>query len=129
MRAVFFLADVRWHPVQQDREFVERLRAANVPALLVLTKDDRINDRAAGTAMSTHESRSYLTARVRKNLDWPGAWPHIHYSVEAPPTRKKLRRWIDSLCRTANAGEAAALLSRAWAERLPVATKDQGVNM
>jgi len=120
LRAALFLADVRGAPIEDDRRFVRALEEANVPALLILTKDDRINDRVSpedGTPYAVHETRNYLTSRVRKALQWPEARPHIHYSTELSPPRIKLRRWIDSLHRTADAQEAASLLDRAWAQR------------
>lgn len=119
LRAVLFLADIRWRPIEDDRNFSRTLSEAAIPALLVLTKDDRINDAAsarlvaheAGTDVSNkHESRSYLTSRVRSGLDWPATAPHIHYSTELVPPRKKLRRWIDSLHHTTDTEQAAAVL-------------------
>jgi len=118
LRAALFLADVRGAPIEDDRRFVRALEEANVPALLILTKDDRINAREDGTPHAVHETRNYLTSRVRKALQWPEARPHIHYSTELSPPRIKLRRWIDSLHRTADAQEAASLIDRAWAQRV-----------
>lgn len=86
------------------------LAAAKIPSLLVLTKDDRINDRAdrsapvASIMEQAHQSRSYLTSKVRRGLAWPESAPHVHYSTERAAARRQLRRWIHSLCQTGDSG-------------------------
>jgi ribosome biogenesis GTP-binding protein YsxC/EngB len=122
LRAALFLADIRWLPLEDDRLIVRALGEASIPPLLVLTKDDRITA-GPGDAeekrgiLSVHETRLWLTARVRKVLDWPVARPHVHYSIVESPPRTKLRRWIDSLYRTTSREEASSLLDHAFKQR------------
>ena len=113
--AALFLADVRWPVTEDDRDFASMLQAAELPALLIMTKDDRINDKTEVKghgrlpheswqataprhirASEPHHAREYLARRVRAGLSWPEHYPHLHYSNEQSPPRRKLRRWIAS---------------------------------
>ncbi|EKX38140.1 hypothetical protein GUITHDRAFT_165280 [Guillardia theta CCMP2712] len=131
--AALFLADIRWPVTRDDYFFVQTMREAGIPALLVLTKDDRINDRVkakghneslaakkvtrtVSQARDVHIARSFLTDRVRKGLLWPEDLPHVHYSIESGPARRKLRRWIASLALAKNHDEARQVLRAVLAD-------------
>lgn len=98
---MFFVHDIRWEVSEPVREFLYAVRAAELPVILVLTKDDKVVDhvkidKATGlpaNPRSEHELRERYMRRIRRELDFSGV--HLHYSTNSekpfsrkvPPTR------------------------------------------
>ena len=123
LRAALLLADIRWVPVEMDREMSRMLQSLGIPTLLVLTKDDRIYDKRKDSpakggaedeiegdpewrkflaarpsnAASVHETRAWLSSRIRARLAWPHDLPHVHYSITNSVARRHLGRWIHTI--------------------------------
>eukprot|EP00281_Chroomonas_sp_CCMP1168_P005226 CAMPEP_0206257714 /NCGR_PEP_ID=MMETSP0047_2-20121206/25503_1 /ASSEMBLY_ACC=CAM_ASM_000192 /TAXON_ID=195065 /ORGANISM="Chroomonas mesostigmatica_cf, Strain CCMP1168" /LENGTH=324 /DNA_ID=CAMNT_0053684349 /DNA_START=46 /DNA_END=1017 /DNA_ORIENTATION=- len=135
IKAAIFACDIRWVPTQEDVAISQALRDCGIPTLLVMTKDDRILNRAGFSpdmtddqeeqnsnpdrqrpvaSSSVAEARAWLAARVRARLNWPKEQPHLHYSIESVKGRKHLRRWLASFVKARDREEAWALLGSAW---------------
>ena len=110
-RAVLWLHDPRWRVTQADEQFAALLRRLGMPALLVLTKDDRLEG---------HEDRTRRTREVREALDWEG--PHVHYCArndlpQGRKARKQVQRYVRSFVRAGGREECGDILRAAWSSR------------
>lgn len=99
LRAMFFLHDCRWRVSTPIRQFVDEMRAAQIPAVLVLTKDDQVEEPAM---------RNVHLQKVTKRLDWAGM--HVHYAAtnETPNGRKARRQVLRYVQTFAEAGSREA---------------------
>ena len=108
---MFFLHDCRWRVSTPIRAFVDEMRRVELPTVLVLTKDDQVEEPAM---------RNVHLSKVTKRLDWTGM--HIHYSAtnETPNGRKSRRqvlRYIETFAELGSREECAAKLEELAAER------------
>lgn len=99
LRAMFFLHDCRWRVSTPIAAFVEEMRRIELPTVLVLTKDDQIEEPAM---------RNVHLRKVTKRLDWTGM--HVHYAAtnETPNGRKSRRQVLRYIETFAEAGSREA---------------------
>ena len=110
-RAVLWLHDPRWRITQADKQFALLLRRLEMPTLLVLTKDDRLEG---------HEDRGRRTQEVRQSLAWEG--PHVHYCSrndlpQGRKSRKQVQRYVRSFVHAGGRQECGKILQGAWSSR------------
>ena len=77
LRAVVLILDIRRTPVAEDRQMLDWLRGYNIPAILVVTKCDKVtrNERARQAAVIAHsfgvarEELSFFSTLTREGKD------------------------------------------------------------
>jgi len=72
MRAAIYTHEISKDATDADREFLDMLRSRDIPILLVLTKDDKVD---------SEPHRLSRVRLVRKQLDWPKDLPHTFYNA------------------------------------------------
>mmetsp|Transcript_8835 Transcript_8835/g.21210 ORF Transcript_8835/g.21210 Transcript_8835/m.21210 type:complete len:299 (+) Transcript_8835:75-971(+) len=91
MRAMFFLHDSRWRVSSPIRNFVDEMKAKHIPLLLVLTKDDQLEN---------PNQRLVYYEKATRRLDFEDGM-HMHYAAtnETPygrKSRRQLLRYIET---------------------------------
>jgi len=118
---MLYVHDVRWKISSLVRDFVEEVRAAGLPVLLVLTKDDKlVTELREPSRDAEHELRERYMRRVRRSLNFEGV--HVHYSVNneiaaSRKARRRLLRYIESMVEAGSRNKCEALLEDIARER------------
>ena len=77
LKVLLFLFDIRREPNEQDEQMLEWIAHRQIPALLILTKVDKV-------------SKSARAAHTRRITDRLKGLPYVHYSATKNEGRKEL---------------------------------------
>ncbi len=77
LKILLYLFDIRREPKEEDEQMVEWIRHRNIPAILILTKVDKLNQ----------GERVAQTRRITSRLQ---GLPYLHYSATKNEGRKEL---------------------------------------
>jgi GTP-binding protein len=112
---MLYVHDVRWKVSSLVRDFLDEVRAAGVPVLLVLSKDDKlVTELSDPTAQGAeHALRERYMRRVRRSIGFEGV--HVHYSTNSElavsrKARRRLLRYIESMVEAGSRDKCFKLL-------------------